>query len=69
MVGLDTGHVIEFTKILHDRAAPPEFCGVRIVGAVQASDDIDASLPARPDLPLAEPRSMRMAVTCSPPNV
>src|SRR5688572_11864643 len=37
MVGLDTGHVVEFTKVLHDAKAPPALAGVRIVGAVPAA--------------------------------
>lgn len=49
MVGLDTGHVIEFTKILHDPAAPPALAGVRIVGAVPAaSRDIESSWSKAP---------------------
>jgi hypothetical protein len=49
MVGLDTGHVIEFTKILHAKDAPPALAGVRIVGAVQAaSRDIESSWTKAP---------------------
>jgi hypothetical protein len=49
MVGLDTGHVIEFTKILHDPAAAPVFAGVRIVGGVPAaSRDIESSWAKAP---------------------
>lgn len=49
MVGLDTGHVIEFTKILHAKDAAPAFAGVRIVGAVQAaSPDIESSQTKAP---------------------
>ncbi|MBL9200938.1 MAG: Gfo/Idh/MocA family oxidoreductase [Opitutaceae bacterium] len=49
MVGLDTGHVIEFTKILHAKDAPAAFAGVRIVGAVQAaSPDIESSRTKAP---------------------
>lgn len=49
MVGLDTGHVIEFTKILHAKDAPPAFAGVRIVGAVPvASRDIESSWTKAP---------------------
>ena len=49
MVGLDTGHVIEFTKLLHDKAAPPALAGVRIVGAVPgASRDIESSWSKAP---------------------
>ena len=32
IIGTDTGHVVEFTKVLHDRNAPPPLAGVRIVG-------------------------------------
>ena len=44
MVGLDTGHVIAFTKILHDRTAKDHVPGARVVGAVKAgSPDIESS--------------------------
>src|SRR5688572_19984444 len=49
MVGLDTGHVIEFTKILHAPAAAADFSGVRIVGGVPAaSRDIESSWTKEP---------------------
>lgn len=49
MVGLDTGHVIEFTKALHNPAAPAALAGVRIVGAVTAaSRDIESSWTKAP---------------------
>ena len=49
MVGLDTGHVIEFTKTLHAKDAPPSLAGVRIVGAVPAaSRDIESSWTKAP---------------------
>ena len=49
MVGLDTGHVIEFTKILHAKDASPAFAGVRIVGALPAaSPDIESSRTKAP---------------------
>jgi hypothetical protein len=44
MVGLDTGHVIAFTKILHDRSAKDHVPGARVVGAYPAaSSDIESS--------------------------
>jgi hypothetical protein len=49
MIGLDTGHVIEFTKILHAPAAAADLTGVRIVGAVPAaSRDIESSWTKAP---------------------
>jgi len=44
MVGLDTGHVIAFTKILHDKKAKDHIPGARVVGAVKTgSPDIPSS--------------------------
>lgn len=44
MVGLDTSHVIAFTKILHDRNAKDHIPGARVVGAWKAgSPDIKSS--------------------------
>lgn len=44
MVGLDTGHVIAFTKILHDSAVKDHVPGARVVGAVKTgSPDIPSS--------------------------
>lgn len=41
MVGLDTGHVIAFTKLLHDRTITDHVAGTRVVGAVKTgSPDI-----------------------------
>ncbi len=44
MIGLDTGHVIEFTKILHDPTAKGHVPGARVVAAFRAaSPDIESS--------------------------
>lgn len=44
MVGLDTGHVIAFTKVLHDRNAKDHVPGARVVAAVKGgSPDIASS--------------------------
>lgn len=44
MVGLDTGHVIAFTKILHDSSLKDHIPGARVVGAVKTgSPDIPSS--------------------------
>lgn len=44
MIGLDTGHVIEFTKILHDPKAKGHVPGARVVAAFRAaSPDIESS--------------------------
>lgn len=44
MVGLDTGHVIAFTKLLHDRTMTDHVAGARVVGAVKTgSPDIASS--------------------------
>src|SRR5687768_8648515 len=44
MVGLDTGHVIAFTKILHDRTVKDHVPGARVVAAYKAgSPDIKSS--------------------------
>ena len=49
IIGTDTGHVVEFTKVLHDRDAPPPLAGVRIVGAVPSSSrDIESSWTKSP---------------------
>ena len=49
MVGLDTCHVVDFTKVLHNPKAPPALAGVRIVGAVPAaSRDIESSWTKAP---------------------
>lgn len=49
MIGTDTGHVVEFTKVLHDPKAPAPLAGVRIVGAVPSSSrDIESSWTKSP---------------------
>ena len=44
IIGLDTSHVIAFTKILNDPEAPPELAGCRVVAAYPpGSPDIESS--------------------------
>src|SRR5438067_10257751 len=44
IIGLDTSHVIAFTKDLNDPNAPPELAGCRVVAAYpKGSPDIEAS--------------------------
>ena len=44
IIGLDTSHVVAFTKMLHDAKAKPELAGVRIVAAFPGgSQDIPES--------------------------
>src|SRR5690606_6930619 len=44
IIGLDTSHVVAFTKLLNDRQASGELAGVRVVAAYPGgSPDISAS--------------------------
>jgi hypothetical protein len=44
IIGLDTSHVIAFTKLLNAENPPPELAGVRVVAAYpQGSPDIESS--------------------------
>lgn len=44
IIGLDTSHVLAFTKILNDENAPPELSGFRVVAAYpKGSPDIESS--------------------------
>ena len=45
IIGLDTSHVIAFTKLLNDEKAPPELSGCRVVVAYpKGSPDIESSV-------------------------
>jgi hypothetical protein len=45
MIGIDTGHAVEFTKILHDPNVKSHVTGARVVAAVRApSPDIESSM-------------------------
>ncbi|MGF1578314.1 MAG: Gfo/Idh/MocA family protein [Gemmataceae bacterium] len=44
IIGLDTSHVVAFTKVLNDPKAPPELSGVKVVAAFPGgSPDVEAS--------------------------
>ncbi len=44
IIGLDTSHVIAFTKLLNQQAPPPQFAGVRVVAAFPGgSQDVESS--------------------------
>src|SRR5213594_2637557 len=44
IIGLDTSHVVEFTKVLNDACSPDHVPGARVVAAYQGgSPDVDAS--------------------------
>lgn len=45
MIGIDTGHAVEFTRILHDPSVKGHVPGARVVAAVRApSPDIESSM-------------------------
>ena len=45
IIGLDTSHVVAFTKILNDPNAPPELAGCSVVAAYpKGSPDIESSV-------------------------
>jgi hypothetical protein len=49
IIGLDTSHVVAFTKLLNDPKAPPEVAGVRIVAAYPGgSPDVPSSIDRVP---------------------
>ena len=49
IIGLDTSHSIEFTKLLNDPAAAPEFSGYKVVYAFpKGSNDIESSVKRIP---------------------
>jgi len=49
IIGLDTSHVVEFTKLLNSKAPPPELAGCRVVAAYpQGSKDIVSSVSRVP---------------------
>ncbi len=49
IIGLDTGHVVAFTKILNKDPQPPEVAGVRMVAACpKGSPDIESSVSRVP---------------------
>src|SRR5689334_7226840 len=43
IIGLDTSHVVEFTKLLNDPKPADDLAGVRIVAAFPAGSDIPSS--------------------------
>src|SRR4051812_49284872 len=50
IIGLDTSHVIAFTKELNNPAAAPELAGCRVVAAYpKGSPDIESSTKRVPD--------------------
>ena len=50
IIGLDTSHSVEFTKVLNSTDAPPEFGGYKIVAAYpQGSLDIESSTSRIPE--------------------
>ncbi len=49
IIGLDTSHVLAFTKVLNDPNAPPELTGCRVVAAYpKGSPDIESSVSRVP---------------------
>src|SRR5438093_13347912 len=49
IIGLDTSHCIEFTKVLNDPVAGPEFAGYKVVSAYpKGSNDIESSVTRIP---------------------
>src|SRR5436190_19001779 len=43
IIGLDTSHVVEFTKLLNDPKAGADLAGVRVVAAFTGGSEIPAS--------------------------
>src|SRR5437762_11979830 len=44
IIGLDTSHVVEFTKVLNDTSSPDHVPGARVVAAYKGgSPDVEAS--------------------------
>ena len=63
IIGLDTSHVIAFTKILNDPKAPPELSGCRVVAAYpQGSKDIVSSTSRVPKY-TAQMKEMGVEIT------
>ncbi len=68
IIGLDTSHAVEFTKLINEANGAPDLAGVRVVAAFPAGSDIPASRDRKAKF-TADTKALGVEIVDSIPNL